>query len=67
MNTDRPRRSSADDWPRYTVKCMLGAQVVGLDGAFGADDVVLFDPTHKGSGHWLSAAEGSFVRVDDCL
>lgn len=67
MSADRRSRPSADDWPRYTVKCTFGARAAGLDGSFADDEVVLFDPTRKGEGHWLSAAAGSVVRTDDCL
>jgi hypothetical protein len=67
MSTDPKSRSSPDDWPRYTVKCTLGAEAAGIDGTFADDEMVLFDPTRKGTGHWLSAAEGSFVRVDESL
>jgi hypothetical protein len=67
MRANEPNRASSDDWPRYTVKCTRGSQTAGLDGSFADDEVVLFDPTQKGAGHWLSATVGSVVRTDENL
>jgi hypothetical protein len=65
MSTDRPTGTPGDDWPRYTVKCTRGSEAGGLDGSFADDEVVLFDPTHKGAGRWLSAAAAVVVPVDE--
>lgn len=67
MSADGPNHSRAEEWPRYTVKCTLGAEAAGLDGSFDDDEVVLFDPTRKGPGHWLSATACSVVRTDENL
>ncbi|MFC4357923.1 hypothetical protein ACFO0N_08165 [Halobium salinum] len=67
MRANGPSRTNSEDWPRYTVKCTRGAEAAGLDGVFDDDEVVLFDPTRKGSGHWLSATARTAVRVDENL
>lgn len=67
MRTGGSSHRGPEDWPRYTVKCTLGAQAAGLDGSFADDEVVLFDPTRKGEGHWLSASASDAVRMDDNL
>lgn len=65
MSIDETQESVHGEWPRFTVKYAFGCQVPGIDAVFDADEVVLFDPTRKGSTHWVSAKKGSYVPLEE--
>lgn len=66
MSLDQSQES-AEEWPRFTVKCAFGSRVPGIDESFDSDDVVLFDPTRKGNDSWVSASSGSYVSLEETL
>lgn len=65
MKTDETRLTAAQEWPQFTVKCVLGGYIHGIDAVFDADEVVLFDPTRKGGSAWISAKSGSYIPIDE--